>query len=264
MNRRHFTAALLLLLASCAAPQAAPPAPATWRVTSYNIHVGKGTDTVLDLERIARVLERTNADAIALQEVDDRTQRTGRVDQAKWLAERLRMTYVYGPAMEFQGGRYGVAVLTKHRVIAQQVVRLPDGNEPRVAVAVEIEQPGGARATFVAVHLDHVANDTLRYAQAQRLAQFLDGIGGPWILAGDFNDEPDSRTIALFAARALEAAKPAGARYTFPAGTPAKEIDFIFAAPAGAWRATAVEVVNEPVASDHRPVVATLLHTGAR
>jgi endonuclease/exonuclease/phosphatase family metal-dependent hydrolase len=108
------------------------------------------------------------------------------------------------------------------------------------------------------VHFDWVRDDGFRFAQAETLAKHLDGVKGPYVLLGDFNDLPESRTLALFRTRAAEAAKPADARFTFPSDAPAREIDFIFAAPASAWRATEVRVVDERVASDHRPVLAVL------
>jgi endonuclease/exonuclease/phosphatase family metal-dependent hydrolase len=64
--------------------------------------------------------------------------------------------------------------------------------------------------------------------------------------------------MGLFKARAGEARKPEADRFTFSATAPAREIDFIFFAPPSEWRAREVTVVDERVASDHRPVVAVL------
>jgi endonuclease/exonuclease/phosphatase family metal-dependent hydrolase len=46
------------------------PAETTVTVMSFNIHHGQGTDGVLDLERIARVIRASGADIVGLQEVD--------------------------------------------------------------------------------------------------------------------------------------------------------------------------------------------------
>ena len=81
----------------------------------------------------------------------------------------------------------------------------------------------------------------------------------PFILLGDFNDGPDSRTLALFKDLAAEAKKPADAHFTFSASEPVKEIDFIFAAPASAWSVGAARVIAEELASDHRPVMTDLI-----
>lgn len=55
-----------------------------------------------------------------------------------------------------------------------------------------------------------------------------------------------------------EATKPAVASGTFPADDPRIEIDFIVTGPDDRWRIDEVEVIDEAIASDHRPVVAVL------
>ena len=58
----------------------------TLRLLTYNIHHGEGMDEVIDLDRIAELVRRTDADLVTLQEVDSVVDRTGRVDQAQVLA----------------------------------------------------------------------------------------------------------------------------------------------------------------------------------
>jgi endonuclease/exonuclease/phosphatase family metal-dependent hydrolase len=137
-------------------------------------------------------------------------------------------------------------------------VPLPEGNEPRVALSVDVRLPDDVPVTVVNVHFDWVKDDRFRFAQAETLAKYLDALEAPYILLGDFNDMPGSRTLALFTSRAGEAVKPEGDRLTFSATDPRREIDFIFFAPAAAWRARDVRVIDERVASDHRPVLAVL------
>jgi endonuclease/exonuclease/phosphatase family metal-dependent hydrolase len=160
--------------------------------------------------------------------------------------------------MDYQGGRYGLAILSRHPIRRATPVRLRTGNEPRVALAAELALPDSSRLTAISVHFDWVANDSFRYSQASQVAALLDTLRTPYVLLGDFNDEPGSRTLALFHQRATEARKPAGGHFTFSATKPEKEIDFILVAPAARWDIGRVEVVDEPVASDHRPVSAQL------
>src|SRR5690606_21711706 len=127
-----------------------------------------------------------------------------------------------------------------------------------VALAVRVRPPGGDPLMVVNVHFDWVRDDSFRFAQAEALAAYLDGLSMPYVLIGDFNDVPESRTLALFKTRAGEAEKPDGARFTFPSTKPAREIDYIVFAPASAWRAGEVRVVDETLASDHRPLLAVL------
>ena len=58
--------ALLLALAACRAAAPAPASAPPLRVLTYNLHHGEGTDGVLDLERIARVIEDADVDLVAL------------------------------------------------------------------------------------------------------------------------------------------------------------------------------------------------------
>lgn len=215
-------------------------------------------DERVDLPRIAAVLRALQPDLVGLQEVDERVRRSDGARQADSLGRLLGLHAAFGAFMPYQDGEYGLAILSRHPVVRSQAIRLPDGNEPRVALLAEIALPGADTIVAVNVHLDWVANDTLRHAQARALTATLDTLSRPYVLLGDFNDQPASRTLALFTARASEARKPATDRFTFSSTEPAQEIDFIFAAPAGAWQVGDARVISEPVASDHRPVVARL------
>jgi endonuclease/exonuclease/phosphatase family metal-dependent hydrolase len=228
------------------------------RVVSYNIRHGRGMDDVVDLPRTAEVLERLQPDVVALQEVDNEAERSGSVAQAQEMGRLLGMEWAFGKFMDFQGGGYGMANLSRHPILRREEVRLPDGNEPRVALTTEIELPGGHRVLVVNIHFDWVRDDGFRFAQASHLAEYLDGVEIPWVLVGDLNDEPGSRTWELFHTRALEAKKPETDRFTFSSTDPRREIDFVFAAPPERWSVERVEVIHEPLASDHRPVVAEL------
>jgi endonuclease/exonuclease/phosphatase family metal-dependent hydrolase len=254
------TACLLVAALACL-PTHSPDAgvqPDELRVVSYNIRHGRGDDNAVDLERTANVLRPLQPDIVGLQEVDDRATRSGGVPQAGRLGQLLDMHHAFGEFMDFQGGAYGMAILSRQPILSVDPVPLPEGNEPRVALTVQTPLPDGSRITVVNVHFDWVRDDSFRFAQAERLAHYLDGLTMPYVLLGDFNDLPDSRTLELFRARAAEAKKPDGQRFTFPATRPAREIDYIFFAPADRWRADDVRVIDERFASDHRPVFAVL------
>lgn len=228
------------------------------RVVSYNIRHGRGNDGLVDLDRTARVLQALRPDIVGLQEVDDRAARSGGIAQAGRLGEMLGMHHAFGPFMDYQGGAYGMAILSRYPITSTRSIPLPEGNEPRVALAVEVGLPDGQTLTIVNVHFDWVRDDGFRFAQATALTNALDELTTPYVLLGDFNDTPDSRTLRLFRSRAAEAVKPQADRHTFSSTAPEKEIDFIFHAPAAAFTTHDVRVIDEPAASDHRPVLAVL------
>ena len=84
-----------------------------------------------------------------------------------------------------------MAILSRHPIASVNPIRLPDGNEPRIALMVKIAMPAGDTIAVVDVHFDWVTTDS-----------------------------------------------------------------FIFASPAAAWTAREVRVIDERLASDHRPVLA--------
>lgn len=228
------------------------------RVATWNIKHGRGMDGRLDLERTATVLAALKADIIALQEVDETVRRSGRVDQAAWLAERLEMHASFGAFMDYQGGRYGLAILSRFPIEHAETWRLTDGNEPRVAQAIQVALPSGDVITGVCVHFDWVDDDGFRFAQASETMARLRELDTPWIVLGDFNDTPDSRTIRGFHALGRDASKPSDASATYPADGPRIEIDFIVTGPGDRWTVDRVDVIAEGIASDHRPVIAVL------
>ena len=250
---------LVLLGASALACASAPRAASreeSLRVVTYNIRHGCGMDDSVDLARTAGVLRALRPDIVALQEVDRRVRRSGAVDQAATLGGALAMEHAFGAFMPYQGGEYGLAILSRFPIVRATPLRLPDGNEPRVALFAELRLPRGDTLVAVSVHFDWVEDDRFRLAQATALAAALDTLRHPYVLLGDFNDAPGSRTLALFRGRALQVAKPADDRFTFSSTAPEKEIDFVFVAPTAAWGTNGARPVTERTASDHRPVLA--------
>ena len=85
-------------------------------VLSYNIHHGVGMDGKLDLQRIGKIIKKVNPDIVALQEVELKTKKTGNIDQAKVLAKATGLNYAFGPAINFAGGKYGNAILSRYPI----------------------------------------------------------------------------------------------------------------------------------------------------
>ena len=225
---------------------------------SYNIRHGKGMDDQVMISRVGDRLAPLNADFVGLQEVDKLTKRCGEVDQASELGTYLGMNSAFGAFMPYDGGEYGLAILSRYPITNTKVLRLPDGEEPRVALIVETRLPSGDTVAIVNVHFDWIGNDNHRFQQATSLQGYLRGINIPYVLMGDFNDEPESRTLSLFREIASEVPKPKNDRFTFSSTKPEKEVDFVFTAPTKRWGPGKAKVLREPLISDHRPIVAEL------
>src|SRR3954454_6413965 len=98
--------------------------PREIRVVTYNIRHGEGMDHKIDLPRIAKVIVATKPDVVALEEVDQGTKRTNGVDQPAEFARLTGMQAVFGHNIDFDGGRYGTAVLTNLPIRSKESVKL--------------------------------------------------------------------------------------------------------------------------------------------
>lgn len=234
--------------------------PYRLRILSYNIHHGEGTDGRLDLDRIAAVIRGREADVVALQEVDRRVLRTGNVDQPARLELITGMKAVFERNIELEGGEYGNAVLTRLTVVSHENHHLPSHymGEQRGVLAVELQlPPRGPRFVFMATHLDYRPNDAERRASAAMINKLVDEQPGvPVVLAGDLNAQPDTAVLADFGKVWTRANKEP--LLSFPSAMPARQIDYVLYRPAERWRVIETRVLDEPLASDHRPLLAVL------
>jgi endonuclease/exonuclease/phosphatase family metal-dependent hydrolase len=262
MNRIFSSLLLLLVWASDG-----QTVPGTLRVLTYNIHHGEGTDGRFDLWRLAEVMKSVQPDVVALQEVDRGTERSGGVDQLAELERLTDMHAEFGKAMDFSGGSYGVAVLSRWPLRSTGNHPLPGSpdREPRTALTVHVGS--GARGPllqFTTTHLDQGRDPEDRLAQAKYLNELLvRGEGQPAILAGDMNSRPDTEVMEIFEAQ-WAMASAVDPSPTTPSGRPRSHVDHVFFRPAESWRVLESRVIDEPIASDHRPVLVVLEWTGKR
>ena len=231
----------------------------TIRVLTYNIHHGEGMDGQIDLERIARVIRQTEADLVALQEVDRGVERTNRVDQPALLAGLTGMRAIFEKNIDYQGGEYGNAVLSRLPVEYHENHYLPKSlpNEQRGMLEVHV-RVGGEKLIFFATHFDHRADDGERMASVAMLCERVEQYqGSPVVVAGDLNDFPDSRAISETTVCLTDVFVVAdGSGFTYPADDPVRRIDYVLHNRDPGLRCIDCRVILEPAASDHRPVLA--------
>lgn len=235
------------------------------RLVTYNVHRCVGVDRRLDVDRIAGVIAELEPDIVCLQELDVRRARTGGVDQARAIADRLSMAVRFHAAMKVEAEEYGDAILTRHpetlmRVGALPTVRGVPGLEPRGALWVRVNVEG-VDINVLTTHLGLVPRE--QRLQAAALAG-KDWLGhpdctGPTILAGDFNATSITRPYQTLARNHADCQRQLGLRptlKTFPSGFPAIRIDHVFVSPE--IRVTGVRAPFSPLsrmASDHLPLV---------
>ena len=229
--------------------------PDSLRVLAYNVKHGRGNDGRVNLNRTAAVIRRLNPDVVALQEIDDRVDRSGNVNEPEALAQLTGLKYhAFGSFFDYQGGQYGMAVLSRYPLTNVQNLRLPGGTEPRSSLIVTVDQ-GSRQFRLANVHF--YRTEAERLAQAQTLLKEIDEDPTlPTIIAGDFNSTPDSPVLKLFADWQIPA--KGDDHFTFASDDPRTEIDFQMFRPATAFSLQAIDVIEEPVASDHRPLTMDL------
>jgi len=220
------------------------------RVGTYNMHYGYNTFWQFTLEDIARTIEQSGADIVMLQEVDACRITSYGVDDGLWLARRLGMQEVYGPALEELSG---IALLTRFP-IAEFDTRLLASQLEQTAIVHARVQVGDRPLDAYAVWMGLEPEE-----RARQLDDALDTIGAaaPAVLGGDFNSAPDSAIYARLRAAGFEDPFVAGGfdpAPTDPAIEPVARIDFVWARGLEAREAR----VLDSLASDHRMVVVEL------
>jgi endonuclease/exonuclease/phosphatase family metal-dependent hydrolase len=258
-----FTVCLLCL--ACAPGKESARQIYKLKVMTYNIHHAEGTDGKVDVERMARVINDSQADLVALQEVDRGVERTKKVDIMTSLSDLTGMTYAFGKNIDFQGGEYGNGALTRFPITAENNLHfamLRSGEQRGLLqLVVEIQ---GQEIVFMNTHLDYRADDAERLMNAVEIIKVAESYAPrPVIVCGDLNDLPDSRTLTKLKTDFIDCWEVAGTGQGFTYSTlqPSKRIDYILlkknksdATSSASMRPISARILSSN-ASDHLPLV---------
>ncbi|MBR5297310.1 MAG: metallophosphoesterase [Parabacteroides sp.] len=224
----------------------------TLRLMSYNIRNGQGMDLVTDLQRIVDVIDKACPDVVAVQELDSVTKRSEGKDVLKDLASKTLMHYIYAPAIDFGGGKYGIGVLSKEKPLGYRYYPLPGKEEARVLLVVEFE-----KYMYASTHLS--LREESRMKSFEIIKKVAEASNKPFFLAGDFNAVPESPFMKQIEDHFVVLTKPYAA--TYPADKPDRVIDYIvgYNRDAALFARYHSFVWEEPLASDHRPIIADVI-----
>lgn len=156
------------------------------RIMSYNVHNAIGMDGKTDCNRIADIITSVNPDVVAIQEVDSMTIRSKRKDILGEIAKQTGMKATFAEAIPYQGGKYGIGILSKEKPIRVKRVPLPGREEARTMVLAEFND-----YVFVATHFSLTSAD--QELSVPLVVNEVKLCGKPVFFAGDMNSEPYSK-----------------------------------------------------------------------
>ena len=223
----------------------------TLKLMSYNIKNANGMDNVCNFQRIANVINNTSPDVVAIQEVDSMTNRSGQKYVLGEIAERTQMHGYFAPAIDYDGGKYGIGLLTKKVPLRLQSLPLPGREEARTLILAEF-----ADYIYCCTHMSLTEEDRMK--SLELVKAFTSSSTKPLFLAGDMNAEPESGFIKELQKDFQILSNPK--QHTFPAPDPKETIDYIATLKQNAkgFAVISAKVINEPMASDHRPILVEL------
>lgn len=220
------------------------------KIMTYNIHHVEGTDGKIDYQRMAEVIMDFDPDIIALQEVDNKTERTERVNQVERLADLSGYEhFVFGRSMPHEGGEYGLAVISRYPILTFEVHPLPFhfGLEPRTVLLTVIDTGRKAgKITLANTHLCH-QSESNRIDQVRRINALVGELEGPLILAGDLNARRENDSMRLM-----------WSRDWVDCSDPYSRIDYILTRKRDGAKVIKAQMLEDKVTSDHFPIMVEL------
>lgn len=196
------------------------------RIMSYNIRNAKGLDNITDYDRISRVILEAGPTVVALQELDSMTVRSQGTYVLEMMGRQTLMHATYGPAIDFQGGKYGIGILSKEKPLHVCCVPLPGREEARALLMAEFATYILCCTHFSLTPEDQLLSIPLIEEALQTQTQRWNAQAKPAFLAGDMNSTPDSEVQQRLARSFSILSNPKSA--TFPANEPTSCIDYIY------------------------------------
>jgi endonuclease/exonuclease/phosphatase family metal-dependent hydrolase len=238
----------LVFNVSCkSSKQTQSSASETITVLTYNVRNCLGLDNTVNYQRVANVISKINADVVALQELDSATNRSKQVSVLHELARFTGMVPTYHASINFQGGKYGIGIISKEKPLNVEGIALPGTEEKRSVVAIEMKN-----YVFVCTHFSLTEEDRIK--SVSLIDELTAKYAKPVLLGGDLNATPGSSVVKAFSKNWNVLTDTS--KLTIPANKPTECIDYILARKQEKYTLNVLQSVveNEPVASDHLPV----------
>lgn len=225
------------------------------RVMSMNIKEG-GKPALHRVAPYAEVINEYKPDFVCLQEVDHRTLRNGGKDFLGELAEKTGMFPYFCQSIVYQGGGFGVAILSRYPFYKaqKQIAKIDGAREDRATGWVYVMLPNGKKIRVASTHLALESESITSKNIALLNASIFEDKETPTLLIGDFNCTPDSGPLEYAKIKWQEIG--AGSGFTIPSDKPTRQLDYVMGYPKNKWRSKSYNIIAKPNLSDHCFIVA--------
>ena len=228
-------------------------------IVTYNINHGEGVDGLYSSIRIARTLEQYDPDLIALQEVDMGTNRVNQDLQVEIIAKHLEMFYLFGKTVNYIGGEYGNAILSKYPIISSQNSDISPYNAPEKRRLLRATIDLGFKTLKFYSTKFGIMDDEIIY-NSERIGKFMNRMEPdyPVIFGGDFGVKPYSLLLKDLMNTMIDL----GTRFnnqstTYPTRLTSRRLDYILINKYVEPMEYLIPVDSlSTISSDHLPVVA--------
>ncbi|MGN1257237.1 MAG: endonuclease/exonuclease/phosphatase family protein [Bacteroidaceae bacterium] len=218
------------------------------KLMTYNIHHAEGMDKKYAPERIAQLIGQEAPDVVALQEVDSATLRVGGRYAASEIAQAIGMHDIYAGAIPFQGGKYGIALLSRRTPKEVKRIGMPGREEKRALLVADF-----GPYVVCCTHLSLTAEDRILSIPLIRKA-LRKYRRKPIFIMGDFNAEPDSEFMKQMGKHFQVLSSTITP--TFPYNNPREVIDYVITRKGtNQPRAIHSHIVVGNLSSDHCPLM---------
>lgn len=190
------------------------------RLMTYNVRNARGMDNSCNYQRVANVINNARPDVVAVQELDSMTARSNGTDVLRELAERTQLHPYFAPAIDYDGGKYGIGLLAKEAPLRLQTFALPGREEARTLIVAEFPE-----YIFGCTHLSLTEEDRMKSLEI--LKSVAVSAEKPFFLAGDFNSDAGSGFIKELKNTFQVLSNPK--QPTYPASEPKETLDYLIA-----------------------------------
>ena len=241
------------------------------RVTIGTFNIQHGKDHLkyretkvetIDLPMMADLIRDEGIAICALNEVRNEENTPVACNQAKAIGTYLDYHYHFARAIDFRGGAYGNAIVSRYPIVGVKTYPIAIPKEARIAghyyedrvlLAADVDVDGEILTVF-ACHFGLAPNEQMLAVETARIA--LREAKHPVVFLGDFNVTPSTDIYAAIAEDFKDTAVCGTDNFTYPSHAPSRKIDYIFTANGASSESF---TVSPRVCSDHLAVKAEIL-----